>query len=232
MQDAPLEEKDYTKFLEEKLVYLKKVYPLDDRNNWIFQDEKDEVTTYSMYDRPTGLKIIRGEGLIKATRKKLVEIAEAVTPALEWDDSLEDIKLLTQTKDYYIFYALIKKKPLVVQREVILLAKFFYEDDGTVYAVAGSISSHPNIEDTIYKVRAKTYLLGWVLKPSPRNSEHTYCTMILHGSPEGWIPKPLFNWFSQTQAFNVLRLRNYAERQNNQKERKEEENREVDCTEI
>ena len=202
--------KKYDPLLEERLVFLKQIYPLDSNNKWSLEVEEDNLTVHSQYDQESGLKLIRAQTVINAPASKIIEVAKEVTVSLEWDKTLEDCKQLYEKDGYHVLYALVKKTPLVVQREVVILAKFFYENDGSVYNVATSID-FPGIEESIYKVRAKAHLVGWVLLPDPNDPNKTNYTLILHVDPLGWVPKAIINYFSSTQGYNVRTFGDYVE---------------------
>ena len=200
----------YDPLLEEKLVFLKQVYPLDSNNNWTLDVEKDNLTIHSKYHQETGLKIIRAQTVINAPADKIIAVSKEVTTSLEWDKTLENCDQLYYKDGYHVLHALVKKTPLVVQREVVILAKFYYENDGTIYNVATSID-FPGIEESIYKVRAQIHLIGWVLLPDPSDPNKTNYTFIMHVDPSGWVPKTLINWFSFTQGYNVRVFGDYVE---------------------
>jgi len=213
MQDSETE-KLHQKLLEEKFVYLKELNskPLD---AWRPEAEQDGIKVHSILDEKTGLKIIRAHTFFKAPAEVMVEVASEIEVILEWDKTLETVRALRRSKDnktdYYIIYMITKKIPFIVQREAIILARFFYDDDGTIYGVGTSIDQHPEIEDSIYRVRAAAYLIGWVMKPDPADPERTELTYILNIDPKGWIPKPAFNWFVHNQGFNVKPFAEYVE---------------------
>jgi len=201
---------EYEKIFQEKLVYLK---DLNSRSvdTWNLEAEKDGVKIYSIYDDKTGLKIIRAQTVFKAPALTMVEVAEEIDPILEWDKTLDSIRALYRSKDYNVIHMIIKKIPFTVQREAIVIAKFMYDDDGTIYGVGTSLDEHPDVEDTIYRVRASASLIGWVLKPDPVDPEKTELTYILNIDPKGWIPKTAFNWFAYTQGYNVKPFAEYVE---------------------
>jgi len=209
MSDSNEKEK-YEEILRNKLEEFKQFY--NGNHNWVLEAERDGVKIHSIYDKKTGLKIIRSQGVFKAPPRKVVEVAEEVDVVLEWDKTLEDIKALHRSNEYYIMHTIVKKIPFTVQREAILLARFFHEPDGIIHGVSTSLDSHPEVEDTIYRVRAKANLIGWVLKPVPKDPEQTDFTLILHVDPKGWIPKPAFNWFAYNQGFNVKPFGEYVEK--------------------
>jgi len=206
----PTEKENFEKILREKLEFLKQFN--NQEHPWALEAERDGVKVYSIYDQETGLKIIRSQGIFNAPPRKVVEVAEEIDVVLEWDKTLESIRALHRSKEYYILHTVVKKLPLVVQREAIILARFFNEPDGIIYGVSTSLDSHPDVEDSIYKVRAKVHTIGWVLKPVPNDCEKTDFTLILHVDPKGWIPKPAFNWFAHNQGFNVKPFGEYVEK--------------------
>ena len=105
---------------------------------------------------------------------------------------------------------LTKKIPFIVQRESIVIARFIYDADGTIYGIGASIKDYAGVEESVY-VRAEAYLIGWTLKPDPNDPEKTELTYILNIDPKGWIPKPAFNWFVHNQGFNVKPFAEYVE---------------------
>ena len=200
----------YDALIDERFAFLKQTYPLDSTNNWSLEVEKDNLTIHSRYHKETGLKMICAQTVINAPPSKIIDVGKEVTTVLEWDKTLEDCKQMYEKDGYYILYALVKKMPLVVQREVIFLSKFFYESDGSIYSVATSID-YPGVEESIYKVRAKAHLVGWVLLPDPSNPNKTTFTLIILVDPLGWVPKTVINWFSFTQGYNVRTFGDYVE---------------------
>lgn len=203
-------EAGYRKLLDEKRKYLKELYPLDSKHTWQ-EDACDKgITIHSQFDPNTGLKIIRANIKINAPPANVIEAGEQPEVILAWDKTLEDIKIVRKIKEFYIFYVLIKKLPLVDQRESVLLAKLYYEDDGTIEGVSCSID-YPDIPKSENKVRSTAYLVGIVAKPEPDDPNKTDYTYILHASPEGLIPVALYNWFVNGQGFNLRPFTDYME---------------------
>lgn len=199
----------YLPLLEQKRDYLKQIFPLES-NNWILEAQKHGVIIHSLYDQSTGLKIIRSQTLIKAPLKLIIQALEDIEVGTEWDKSLESIKTLHKSGDTYILHTVIKKLPLVVQREAVIAGKLFYEPDGVVLMASTSIN-YPELEESIYKVRATAHLIGWYIRSDALDAEFTEFTLVMHVDPEGWVPKWALNWFAYTEGFNVRELGKYVE---------------------
>ena len=199
----------YMPLLQRKRDYVKRIYPLDS-NNWILEAAKDGVIIHSLYDEPAGLKIIRSQTLIKAPLTVIIQVLEDIEVGTEWDKSLESIKAVHKFGDTYILHTVVKKLPLVVQREAVIVGKLFYEPDGVALMASTSIN-YPGLEESIYRVRATAHLIGWYIKPDPLDAELTEFTLIMHVDPEGWVPKWALNWFAYTEGFNVRELGKYVE---------------------
>lgn len=210
MQSSQVEA-GYLKLLEEKRQYLKKIYPLDSKNFWEKEASNKDVVIYSQIDKKTGLKIIRATTRIRAPKQKIIEVVEDVAVILEWDKTMDDAKIIHKTENYYILYTLVKKVPLIDQRESVFLGKFYHEEDGTILGVGTSID-HPAVPKSEDKIRATAYLVGWVLKSDPNDPNLTDYTLILHINPEGWIPNTVFNWFAHGQGFNVKPFGDFIEK--------------------
>lgn len=210
MQSSQVEA-DYLKLLEEKRQYLLKIYPLGWKNLWEKEASNKDVVIHSQIDKKTGLKIIRATTRIRAPKEKIIEVVEDVAVILEWDKTMDDARIIHKTDDYYVLYTLIKKVPLIDQRESVFLGKFYHEEDGTILGVGTSID-HPDVPKKDDKVRATAYLVGWVLKPDPNDPNVTDYTLILHINPQGWIPSTVFNWFAHSQGFGVKPFGDFVEK--------------------
>jgi len=201
----------YENILKEKYKELREMYLRRNSDNWQLDKVEEGIKVYSKFDHETGLKTIRGEGVINAPADKIIETALDASRNKDWDTTMEAGKIVESNNNYHVFYNLLKRIGFLSKREVLTVFHEFKEKDGTIYGVGTSIENplQPSIGSYI---RAHVKIAGWVLEPIEGKPNATYVTYILSADPKGSIPKTLVNWFAEQQGMNVGRLGKYIER--------------------
>ena len=201
----------YEKLLHLKLYELRRMYTQLNSDGWEFQEEKQGVKLYTKLDEKTGLNLVRGEGVINAPASKIMETALNLSENKEWDDTVEEGRLIEKSDNTYVIYNLLKRVGLLKRRESLTVFQPYNEEDGTIYGVGTSIE-HPSVPKTNDLLRINVRMAGWVLRPLKDNPNKTFATYILHADPQGWIPKKIINWVMGEQAMNVRKIGNYVEK--------------------
>jgi len=201
----------YEKLLASKYKELKQLYFQRHFDDWQLSKEESGVKLYTKMDQETGLRSIRGEGIVNAPAKKIMETALNVSEHTQWDNTMEEGKLLESKNDYHVIYNVLKRIGFLTKRDVLTVFSSFHEKDGTIYAVGTSIDNLKQQENPMY-VRANVRMAGWILKPLEEDPNSTHVTYILNCDPKGMIPKSLINWFSEQQGMNVRKLGDFVEK--------------------
>jgi len=201
----------YEKLLASKYKELKQLYFQRHFDGWELSKEESGVKLYTKMDQETGIKSIRGEGIVNAPAKKIMETALNVSEHTQWDNTMEEGKLVESKNDYHVIYNVLKRIGFLTKRDVLTVFSSFHEKDGTIYAVGTSIDNLKQQENPMF-VRANVRMAGWVLKPLEEDPNSTHVTYILNCDPKGMIPKSLINWFSEQQGMNVRKLGDFVQK--------------------
>jgi len=201
----------YEKILTAKYKELKQLYFQRQFDGWQLSKEESGVRLYSKIDQETGLKTVRGEGIINAPAKKIMEAALNISENTLWDDTMEQGKLVETKNNYHVIYNILKRIGFLTKRDVLTVFSSYHEKDGTIYAVGTSVENIKQQENPMY-VRANVNIAGWVLKPLEYDPNSTHVTYILSCDPKGMILKSLINWFAEQQGMNVRKLGNFVEK--------------------
>jgi len=201
----------YENILKDKYRELREMYLQRHVDTWKLDKDDEGIKIYTKVDEETGLKTVRGEGVINAPAQKILETALDVSTNADWDTTMEAGKMVESHNNYHVIYNILKRIGLLAKREVLTVFHSFHEKDGTIYGVGTSIENPLQPSVSSY-VRAHVNIAGWILEPIEGRPDSTYVTYILNADPKGSIPKTLFNWFVEQQGMNVLNLGKYMEK--------------------
>lgn len=201
----------YDRIMNLKFLELKQLYAKFHSDGWELSKERQGVKLYTKTDEETGIKVIRGEGIVDAPASKILEAALNVPATTKWDDTLEDRELIKKLNQHYLMRNVLKRIGFTQKREAFTVFNSFLEPDGTLYGVATSID-HPSFPANKDYVRAQIKMAGWILKPLPENPNKTFFTYILNADPRGWIPKHIINWLMEEQGMTVRKLGDFVEK--------------------
>jgi len=212
VQQEQQEESDIKKHYKAVIAEAEELYEeLIDREMWNLDSDKDGIKGYSRHDVATGLKMARGEGVIERPVDMISRIILEPASILKWEGNLVSHEVVETLDDYEVIRSLDKKRPLVSQRETLLLTKIKHNEDGSIVIVQKSFS-HDDYPEKKGYVRAFVNMCSWTLTPDAEDPNTTHGTYIIFVDPKGWVPKPVFNAFVSDQASNIRKLRNYIEK--------------------
>jgi dipeptidyl aminopeptidase/acylaminoacyl peptidase len=200
--------------LKKVLERVKTLYPLNASNDWEWQDDKDDVSVNKKTDAETGLDVIRGEGVVPMTPQEIRQILFYDNKGLlELDKNKESIEVVENIGDkYWVVHSKVKSPSfMVTPRDVVVLATWVEDADGTVYIVGRSVT-HPKIPEVKSHVRADVLLYAWVMKPTKEDPTKSVTIRMLQTDPKGMIPKALVNSVAKDEALIVANMKTYAEK--------------------
>jgi len=185
---------------------------LSPESSWNLESDKNGIKVFTRTDATTGLKMARGDGRINKSLAQVLPCVEEAAIVLKWDDSIDSNTRVEECGEYTVSRSIDKKKTFVTQRETVLAAKTFKNDDGS-YLIIGRSVETPKVPETDTYVRAYIYI--WAFKLTPVAGDENKCdaTYMMFLDPKGKVPTTIFNAFVKGQAENVIKLKTYIEKQ-------------------
>lgn len=199
---------DYSAFLEEKLILLKKIIPLTSQNEWKQSKEKNGIKIHLKKDNKSQLYIVRSEGVVKSPISEVMKLLNDNNRVMEYDNTLESIKVIEEISNQSIVYTITKKPgPFIDKRDCITVLNY-KEEDGSIIYFGGSID-YPNFPINKGNVRGEVPLIGYLL--TLVDDLNTKIVYVIHVDPKGLVPKFMINAFCEDQAMTILNIKNILE---------------------
>ena len=198
---------DYAQAIKDGKALFDKLILLD---GWNKKYDKDDIRTYTRHDEKTGLKLIRGEGVVRRPLKENSDPLILPGIIIGWDDGLYQSDFLDQDGDYELIRSVDQKKPFLTQRETILAFDNIKMPDNGILRL-GVSCSQPKYPPRPEYVHAHIPIYAWLFTPDKEDPNKTHVVYILFLDPRGNVPKAVFNAFINEQAMNFCKQISFIE---------------------
>jgi len=178
----------------------------NDQNGWEDVAEKLEVKVTQKSGGESGISIVKGEGVIKATPEQVKDLLYSVENRGKWDTFFEKGRIhqeIEKGKVGIVWYQT-KSSMTVWARDFVTLVAF-REDNGGYIMIAKSIETD-ELPEISGNVRGKVWLSGFILKPV-NEGKHTKITYIFQVDASGWVPVAVVNKVNTYQPLGIIGMR-------------------------
>ena len=170
--------------------------------DWEYLGDPDDIHCYKR-TLENGINMTKGVGLINKSAEEIRSLLWTYNRKKEWDDSLEEIYVISQfSEDFRLIYQRFSAPWPVSGRDFVFATKYYSTEQG-ILIIGQSIDANIPIKDGI--VRGEVICSAYLLKPlSNTSTEVTYMVAI---DPKGSIPTFIVNSVGKKQCLIVNKLK-------------------------
>jgi hypothetical protein len=207
-KDSPLYA-EYVEMAKQLIDELEKDSKTDEKDGWIFVQEKNGVTTHKKENDGDQLLTFRGVTVMQSTPEIIRLWLIQMDQRSFWDPTFaggtyELEAEITSRVSYNVYSA-----PWPVSyRDFLVLSSEDIRDDGTLLCGVHSVE-HADYPAKDGYVRGTIYSSGFVIKPLPPQNGIPQCKVWYTGTIDiaGWIPTYVANMVNCEQPMNIANLR-------------------------
>ena len=185
--------------------------------DWEYLGDPDDIHCYKR-TLENGINMTKGVGLINKSAEEIRSLLWTYNRKKEWDDSLEEIYVISQfSEDFRLIYQRFSAPWPVSGRDFVFATKYYSTEQG-ILIIGQSIDANIPIKDGIVRgeedpfansppeiVRGEVICSAYLLKPlSNTSTEVTYMVAI---DPKGSIPTFIVNSVGKKQCLIVNKLK-------------------------
>eukprot|EP01112_Ceratiomyxa_fruticulosa_P022134 TRINITY_DN8021_c0_g1_i2.p1 TRINITY_DN8021_c0_g1~~TRINITY_DN8021_c0_g1_i2.p1 ORF type:complete len:253 (-),score=61.70 TRINITY_DN8021_c0_g1_i2:127-885(-) len=210
MVEPKMSKEDY---LREMVEQRKKIVEIANSDGWKFIKHKGGVDCFYKRDDENPIVLIKGEGIVPATTKELLDFFLVYESLKISDKTYMGGEVIERIDDQHsIFLSRFKAPPLIKNRDFLYIEYDGKGDDGETYlCVAYSIERDDVPPDPNF-VRGVIYATGYIYKPVEGDPSKSHLTYIVHVDPKGWLPVMVVNMVAADQAGNVASVKEHFEK--------------------
>lgn len=193
---------------------LQRFKKLKDSPDWQFKKTEQGVDIYTMTVPGDVRCSFKGVTKIKTQGRGIQHIFFGllqVSDRPKWDELCISGKTLECYLPFYrvSYYALKSPVPIISNRDVCVIARGFYEEDGSIITNAQSVV-HPDMPERAAEgfVRINLTMNTYQIKPTEDPDEFEV-TVVGSADLKGWIPVWLTNILMWKQALSLAKLKVY-----------------------